>query len=383
MKIRDMNILQLGKFYPIRGGVEKVMYDLVMGLSERKVRCDMLCASTENYPPGAIELNAYGSVFVAPTKYKLAATMLAPAMITKLRRIARYYDIIHVHHPDPMACLALFFSGYKGKVVLHWHSDILKQKTLLKLYTPLQNWLIKRADIIVGTTPVYVAESASLQKIQHKIDYIPIGCLPVQAATEKIVAIKERYTGKHVIFSLGRLVDYKGYEYLIRAAQHLDDSFQIVIGGKGPLEASLTALILELEVKDKVTLLGFLPDEEVPAYYAVADVFCLSSIWKTEAFAIVQIEAMSCGKPIVSTHIPGSGVSWVNEDGVSGLVVERENPEALAQACIKICKDSVLKQRLSEGSRKRYEEYFTRDKMVEKSLELYKGLRKQQNYEYE
>lgn len=383
MKIRDMNILQLGKFYPIRGGVEKVMYDLVMGLSERKVRCDMLCASTENYPSGAIELNVYGSIFVVPTKYKLAATMLAPAMITKLRRIARYYDIIHVHHPDPMACLALFLSGYKGKVVLHWHSDILKQRALLKLYAPLQNWLIKRADVIVGTTPVYVTESPFLQRVQHKIDYIPIGCLPVHAATEKIVTIKERYQGKHVIFSLGRLVDYKGYEYLIRAAQYLDNSFQIIIGGKGPLQESLRALMVELVVEDKVTLLGFLPDEDVPAYYAVADVFCLSSIWKTEAFAIVQIEAMSCGKPIVSTHIPGSGVSWVNEDGVSGLVVERENPEALAQACIKICKDSVLKQRLSEGSRKRYEEYFTRDKMVEKSLELYKGLRKQQNYEYE
>jgi len=371
-----MNILQLGKFYPIRGGVEKVMYDLVMGLSERKMRCDMLCASTENYPSGPLELNAYGSVFVMPTKYKLAATMLAPSMISKLRRIARCYDIIHIHHPDPMACLALFLSGYKGKVVLHWHSDILKQRTLLKLYAPLQNWLIKRADIIVGTTPVYVTESPFLQKVQHKIDYIPIGVLPVQAVTEKIVAIKERYKDKHIIFSLGRLVDYKGYEYLIRAAQYLDNSFQIVIGGKGPLQESLRALIVELEVEDRVTLLGFLPDEDVPAYHAAADIFCLSSIWKTEAFAIVQIEAMSCAKPIVSTHIPGSGVSWVNEDGVSGLVVERENPEALAQACMKICKDSVLKKRLSEGSRIRYEEHFTRDKMVEKSLEFYERLKK-------
>src|SRR5690606_35188846 len=376
MKFSDMNILQLGKFYPIRGGVEKVMYDLVMGLSERKMRCDMLCASTENYPSGPLELNAYGSVFVMPTKYKLAATMLAPSMISKLRRIARCYDIIHIHHPDPMACLALFLSGYKGKVVLHWHSDILKQRTLLKLYAPLQNWLIKRADIIVGTTPVYVTESPFLQKVQHKIAYIPIGVLPVQAVTEKIVAIKERYKDKHIIFSLGRLVDYKGYEYLIRAAQYLDNSFQIVIGGKGPLQESLRALIVELEVEDRVTLLGFLPDEDVPAYHAAADIFCLSSIWKTEAFAIVQIEAMSCAKPIGSTHIPGSGVSWVNEDGVSGLVVERENPEALAQACMKICKDSVLKKRLSEGSRIRYEEHFTRDKMVEKSLEFYERLKK-------
>lgn len=367
-----MNILQLGKFYPIRGGVEKVMYDLSLGLSEQKVRCDMLCASTEDYPAETIKLNEYGSVMVMPTKRKLAATMLAPAMITTLRRIAKYYDIIHIHHPDPMACLTLFLSGYQGKVVLHWHSDILKQKMLLKLYAPLQNWLISRADVIVGTTPVYVAESPSLQKAQHKIDHIPIGVLPVQVSAEKVEVIRERYKGKHLIFSLGRLVDYKGYEHLIRAAPYLDNSFHIVIGGKGPLQESLTVLIQELEVEDRVTLLGYVSDEDVPAYYVAADIFCLSSIWKTEAFAIVQIEAMSCGKPIVSTHIPGSGVSWVNQDGVSGLVVERENPEALAKAFEKICTDPLLKQRLSEGSRKRYEAHFTRDKMVEKSLELYK-----------
>lgn len=85
--------------------------------------------------------------------------MLSPAMIFRLRKINKEYDIIHIHHPDPMACLALFLSGYKGPVVLHWHSDILKQKMLLKLYSPLQNWLLRRAKVIVGTTPVYVQES--------------------------------------------------------------------------------------------------------------------------------------------------------------------------------------------------------------------------------
>ncbi|NGM64055.1 glycosyltransferase [Sphingobacterium sp. SGR-19] len=367
-----MNILQLGKFYPIRGGVEKVMYDLTLGLSERKVYCDMLCASTEDHPAETISLNAYGDVIVLPTRLKLAATMLAPKMISKLRRIAKYYDIIHIHHPDPMACLALFLSGYKGKVVLHWHADILKQKTLLKLYAPLQSWLIKRADVIVGTTPIYVAESPFLQKVKHKIDYIPIGVSPLKSDKEEVARIRERYGHKHLIFSLGRLVEYKGYEYLIRAVADLDDSFHLLIGGKGPLKTSLEALIQELGVEDRVTLLGFIPDEEIANYYDAADIFCLSSIWKTEAFAIVQIEAMSFGKPVVSTHIPGSGVSWVNENGTSGLVVEKENPEALVTAFKKIAADPQLKQSLSEGSKKRYETYFTRDKMVEKALEIYK-----------
>lgn len=366
-----MNILQLGKFYPIRGGVEKVMYDLLLGLSERNVGCDMLCASTENHPGITMELNNFSVVMVEPTRTKFAATMLAPSMIAKLWHVAKFYDIIHVHHPDPMACVALLLSGYQGKVVLHWHSDILKQKVLLKLYAPLQRWLINRADIIVGTTPVYVAKSPFLQKVQDKVDYIPIGVLPVRAEEKRISAIKQQYQGKHLIFSLGRLVDYKGYEYLIRSARHLDNDFQIIIGGKGPLKEALTTLIHELNVEDRVTLLGYVSDDDVPAYHAAADIFCLSSIWKTEAFAIVQIEAMSCGTPIVSTEIAGSGVSWVNEHNTSGLVVEAENPEALATAFKKIALDTQLKQHLSQGGRKRYEENFTRDKMVEKSLAVY------------
>ena len=372
----QIKILQLGKFYPIRGGVEKVMYDLMLGLSEEKLYCDMLCASTEDYPAGIININPYAKLIVEATKVKLAATMLAPSLIIRLRKIAKDYDIIHIHHPDPMASLALFLSGYKGKVVLHWHSDILKQKTLLKLYKPLQDWLIKRADVIVGTTPVYVKESPFLNKVQHKIDYIPIGVEPLVADKEKAEKLKQKYKNKHIVFSLGRLVEYKGYEYLIKAAQHLDENYQIIIGGKGPLMESLTNLIAELGVQDRVTLLGFVEDEDIPDYFEVCDMFCLSSIWKTEAFAIVQIEAMSCGKPIVCTHIPASGVSWVNQNEVSGLVVEAEDEVALANAIKRISTDANLQKKLSEGSKNRYEEYFTRKKMTEKCLDIYKDVLK-------
>ena len=366
-----MKILQLGKFYPVRGGVEKVMYDLTVGLSERGIYCDMLCASTEDYPAETIVLNEYAKVMVMPTAMKLAATMLAPAMIKRLRQIAQYYDVVHIHHPDPMAALALYMSGYKGKVLLHWHADILKQKALLKLYEPLQAWLIKRADRIVGTSPVYVAESPFLKAVQDKVNYIPIGIRELASDTEKVDAIRGKYVNKTIIFSLGRLVEYKGYEYLIRSAALLDDSFHILIGGKGPLEGHLMKLIGELGVANKVSLLGYIADEDMGSYYKAADIFCLSSIWKTEAFAIVQLEAMAFGKPIVSAHIPESGVSWVNQDGSSGLQVQRESPQELADAFKKIADDSSLYQRLAVGSRKRYESYFTRDKMIDKSLEIY------------
>ena len=101
--------------------------------------------------------------------------MLSPNMVQALYKARKDYDIIHIHHPDPMACVALYFSGYKGKVVLHWHSDILKQKHLLKLYQPFQKWLLQRADIIVGTTPTYVQESKYLADVQHKIKDVVAG----------------------------------------------------------------------------------------------------------------------------------------------------------------------------------------------------------------
>ncbi|MBP3942158.1 glycosyltransferase [Sphingobacteriaceae bacterium WQ 2009] len=369
-----MKILQVGKFYPIMGGVEKVMYDLVLGLSAEKIHCDMLCATTENHPGGTLILNDYAKIFVIPTQIKLAATMLAPNMIVKLRQIAHNYDIIHIHHPDPMASLALFLSGYKGKVVLQWHADILKQKTLLKLYKPLQSWLIKRANIIVGTTPVYVKESPFLTDVQHKIDFIPIGIEPLIADSARVDQIKETYKNKKIIFSLGRLVAYKGYEYLIKAAEDLDDSYHIVIGGKGPLHDELTALITSLKLSNKVSLIGFVSDEDLPNYYAASDVFCLSSIWKTEAFAIVQIEAMSFGKPIISTHIPTSGVSWVNAHQESGIVVSIESPKEISTAIKDIFENEATYKKLAEGSAERYKNLFTRKKMIDKCLSIYKKL---------
>lgn len=366
-----MKILQLGKFYPIRGGVEKVMYDLMIGLSDEGVHCDMLCASTEGHPAEIISLNSYANLIIVSTSLKFAGTMLAPAMVTTLRKIAKQYDIIHIHHPDPMATLALYLSGFRGKVVLHWHSDILKQKLLLKFYKPLQNWLIKRADKIVGTTPVYVKQSSFLSNVQKKVSYIPIGVSELAHSPINVENIRKRYGNKHIIFSLGRLVEYKGYEFLIRAAKYLDDNFHIVIGGKGPLHQQLSDLIVALDVQEKVTLLGFISDEEVPDYYVASDIFCLSSIWKTEAFAIVQIEAMALGKPVISTRIPGSGVSWVNQHGMSGLVVDPENEEDLSEAIKHICLDDQLYEQLSSGSRNRYIENFTRKKMIDKCRNVY------------
>ena len=366
----NMKVLQLGKFYPIRGGVEKVAYDLMTGLSERDIHCDMMCAASQGRSR-VISINRNASIICCHTWLKAAATMISPAMIFTLRKICRQYDIIHVHHPDPMACLALYLSGYKGRVIVHWHSDIQKQKILLNFYRPLQNWLLRRADLVIGTTPVYLSESPFLQSVQKKSVCLPIGISPMLPDAKSVEAIRQRYMNKKIVFSLGRLVAYKGFCHLVAAAQYLGDDFVVLIGGTGALESELQREIDKLGLHEKVRLLGRINDEDLPAYYGACDVFCLSSVQKTEAFGIVQIEAMSCGKPVVATRIPQSGVAYVNANGISGLNVAPGNARELADAIQSITQDETTYKRYSAGARKRYDEQFTKKRMIDTCLEIY------------
>lgn len=368
-----MRVLQLGKFYPIGGGVEKVMYDLMAGLSARGVSCDMLCAAVKG-GGCTINLNDYAKLFSCRTWKEIAGTMIAPSIITRLWSICKKYDIIHVHHPDPMACLALFLSGFKGKVILHWHSDIVKQKTLLKAYKPLQAWLLKRADLILGTTPIYVKESPYLRYHQKKCAWLPIGIDQVSYDVEGAKKIKDLYPGKKIIFAVGRLVHYKGFRHLVEAASYLPDDYVVLIGGRGPLEEDLIRRIESKGIKDKVRLLGYLSDEDLRNHYGACSVFCLPSVMKTEAFGIVQIEAMSCGKPVIATNIPHSGVSWVNAHGVSGVNVTPGEATELADAIVHVVDGTNAYERYSEGALHRFQQMFTRDRMIDKCVEYYEGV---------
>lgn len=368
-----MKILQLGKFYPVEGGVEKVMYDLMTGLSESGVVCDMLCASNINGGRTMV-INDYAKLMICRAWMKKAATMISPEMILLLHKICRRYDIVHVHHPDPMACLALFLSGYKGKVVVHWHSDICKQKMLLKFYIPLQKWLLRRADVIIGTTPIYLEESPYLRGMSWKFACLPIGVDAMSSTPEKVESVKRSFGGRKIVFSLGRLVAYKGYGYLVEAARYLSDEFVVLIGGTGDLKEELQRQIDALGLNERVKLLDFVSDDLLPAYYGACDLFCLSSVQKTEAFGIVQIEAMSFGKPVVATMIPHSGVSWVNKHGVSGLNVQPKDSKALAEAIMKITDNREVYQKYSRNAADRYKNLFTKETMVSRCIEIYQNL---------
>lgn len=366
-----MKILHLGKFYPIYGGVEKVMYDLTCGLSERGVSTDMMCVA-QDAGPFRRQLNPHGQLIGCRSWSKLCATMISPGLVATLRRECQKYDIIHVHHPDPMAAMALRLSGYKGRVIVHWHSDILKQKFLLRFFMPLQNWLLRRAERVVCTTPAYMKGSPHLRKVQEKCTVLPIGIDPfAEPPQAKVEGIRAAYGNRKMIFSLGRLVGYKGYKHLVESARHLPDDYVVVIGGTGPLRRELEHLIGQWGLHNKVKLIGFVADDDLPAYYAACDLFCLSSIYKTEAFGIVQIEAMAFGKPVVATKIPESGVAWVNAHGESGINVDPEDGEALAQAFLSILSDPDAYRTFSQQARQRYLTLFTKERMIDKCVEIY------------
>ena len=368
-----MKILQLGKFYPLKGGVEKVIYALSERMSKHGIDCDAMFASKDGQTKD-IQLNEHCHIYLCRTFLEAKATMMAPTMVTTLRQVCDRYDIIHIHHPDPMAAVALYMSGFKGRVVLHWHCDIIRQNKLLKFYRPLQSWLIHRADIIIGTTPVYLQQSEALSSVQEKCRCIPIGVYETTSNPTLTAQIREQYAGKHIVFSLGRLVLYKGYEYLIEAATHLPDDYVVLIGGTGHQYNHLSTYINTLGLQTKVKLLGYIPDEQLGAYFDACDVFCLSSIDKREAFAIVQVKAMIHSRPIISTDISGSGVPWVNQNGVTGITVPPCDSRAIARAIEEVCTDEELYQRYSQQARQRYEKLFRLEDMISKTIALYKEL---------
>ncbi|RAX58881.1 hypothetical protein CCZ01_01410 [Helicobacter monodelphidis] len=375
-----MKVLHFGKFYPPHyGGIEQVIKNYVEGLNAIGVQADVLCVNDFSY--SSVESFSYAGVKVDSrplyTVYRmanlglLASAPIAPMLIWKLKQIAHRYDIIHIHHPDPFAALALFLVQPKCKVVLHWHSDIVRQKYLLKLYHPLLLWLIRRANLILGATKNHIQKSDYTAFFGDKAVILPFIIPPLKVPLNPVSTKMNPH--QFNIFALGRLVHYKGFKYLIESALHLGVDYAIYIGGQGKLEFELSKQIQDLNLQKRVFLLGGLSEEEVFSYYQECDVFALPSILRTEMFGVVQVEAMSFKKPIVSTQILHSGVSEVNVHGQSGLIVPVCDSLALAKAFTQLKEDTKLYHRLSMGAYARSQN-FNQQEIIQNLLNLYKSL---------
>lgn len=365
-----MKVLQVSKLFPpFWGGLETVVYDISTELTSRGVEVDVLCVSQENINENA-EVNGIG-VIRCGSFLHVASTYLSISFINKWRKLRNKYDIVHVHLPNPLALLAMFLFPTKAKVIVHWHSDIVKQKFLKIPFLPLQRWILNKCESVIVTSEPYADSSDDLKSFRDKLKIIPIGIDGGNLSIDEahLNSIKAQFQDRKIIFSLGRHVYYKGFEYLIDAAADLPDDYVILLGGEGELTEALKEKINQNDLASKVVLLGKIPFEYLGAYYEACDVFCLPSIERSEAFGVVQLEAMSFGKPIVSTSIEGSGVSWVNQHGLTGLISPVKDSKKLAECIIDTTTSMNLDARTIKAH---FNKHFLRETMGCSIYNLYK-----------
>lgn len=371
-----MKTLQLSKFYPpINGGIESVAYELTEGLNDLGIVTDVLCSNLGRKTLHEKSAKGY-AITRAGSLCRVLSTSLSPALIPLTKQLSSNYDLIHLHMPNPMAALALWLTRPKAKIVTHWHSDVVHQKRALKFYEPLQNWILKRSDAIIVATPPYLEASSALQPWRSKVTVFPYGISPLENKDSEDTAkkIHNKYDNKKIIFALGRMATYKGFDTLIDAARHIDNDAIILVGGGGDLLEQHRTRVKQEGLQDKIQFLGRISDAEIPAYFEAASVFCLPSDARSEAFGVVQLEAMACGKPIVATNIPGSGASWVNQHGITGLNVPIRDGKALAQALQTILSDEALAYKMGQAGKERFANEFNVQTMVNRTAELYRSL---------
>ena len=371
-----MKVLQVCKFYqPVMGGIETVAWELAEGFARAGVQGDVLCSNQRRVTEQQRFASGY-EVVRASSLGMLLSTSMAPAMIGELRRMSRGVDVIHVHMPDPMAALAIWMVRPKARIVVHWHSDVVRQRRAMRFYEPLQRWLLERADAIIATSAAYTHSSQALKPWLEKVSVIPIGIGDNrgQDFAPKTAALREQLQGRRMIFALGRMTYYKGFDVLIEAARNLPDDVVVVIGGDGPELERHRQMVERLGLSGKVILPGHIDDGDLPSYYEACDIFCMSSTVRSEAYGVTIVEAMVMGKPVVATDIVGSGVPWVNVHGVTGFNTPVGQALPLAATLSRLLGDVKLRERMGHAARQRYLNEFNSDRMSRKTLELYETL---------
>jgi rhamnosyl/mannosyltransferase len=373
-----MKVLQISKFYaPIRGGIEAVTWELAEGLNRFGVRTDVLCSNQRSMKSQEQFDSGYEVVRAASLGICLSTSM-APMMVRHLCQMSAGYDVLHVHLPDPMAALALLASRPRNAVVVHWHSDVIRQRLALKVYEPLQRWVLGRADAVVATSEAYAESSGALQPWRGKVEVIPIGVSDMRDADAqcdaKAALLRKRFGGRRIVFALGRMAYYKGFDVLIEAAALLPEDCVVLIGGDGPMLEHHAAMVARRGLAGKVCMLGHVPGADLQSHFAACDVFCLPSTARAEAYGVAMVEAMAAGRPVVASDLAGSGMPWVNVDGQTGFNVPVRQPVALAAALIRLLENDELRQRLGNAARERYLRVFSADLMTQRTLALYSKL---------
>ena len=285
----------------------------------------------------------------------IASCPLSLSYFGEFRRKVMLADAVELHLPFPLADLALLLSGYKGRVVVAWHSDVVRQKLLLKLYTPLMKWLLKRADAILVATQAHIDSSPYLRPYREKCVIVPYGIDPAEYENRPHLSplngMLHDKSAKKVLFT-GRLVYYKGADVLLEAFAKVQTNAELFLAGTGVLEPELKQRAEALGIASRVHFLGRRMTPELRDMFADCDIFVLPSVANSEAFGIVQLEAMYYGKPVINTALP-TGVPLVSIDGETGLTVPPSDAQALADAMETLLSDDALRAKYGAAARDR------------------------------
>ncbi len=326
-------VLHISKFYPpYKGGIEDVCYSIVSSMVDydHHVLCFNTGKETIREIYQGISVTRLG---VQMQRYSQPIAFSFPSALKKELKEFQP-DIIHLHTPNPFASfLVCHYIPVNVKLVVHWHSDIVKQQLTYSAYMPFEQKLLKRANVIFATSPNYAEHSLPLSKFMEKVSIVPNGInedkIVAREGDEKhIEEIRHKYDDKKIIFFMGRHVSYKGIDRLIAAEKKIKSDCVILIAGEGPLTNELK----KVTKSPRIHFIGKISDDEIRLYMRAASVFAFPSVSKNEAFGIVLAEAMYCGTPPVLFTIPGSGVNWLNENGITGLEVANGDVEAFSKA---------------------------------------------------
>ena len=367
---RTLRVLHVGKFYPpVRGGMETVL-QLVCESPGDGVCHRVLVANTRartERQSGQVEITRVA------TFGRLGTVGVCPTLPLWMRRLAA--DVVVLHEPNPMGFWAYLLARPRGRLVVWLHSELVLDRWYYRIYRPFLRRALRRADRVVVSSPPLRARLGTYAGVGLPVDVIPYGIdtgrLRLDAdVAARAAAIRTRYRPPLVLF-VGRLVPYKGVEVLVRALPPSVGT--LLVAGDGPLGPALRDTARTLGLGNRIAFLGQVDDRELAALYHACDVFVLPSTGPNEAFGLVQLEAMACAKPVVSTDLP-SGVPWVNQHGETGLVAPPGDTGALGAALDTLLRDAELRQRLGETGRQRVACDFTREAMAARMAAFYRSL---------
>jgi len=370
-----MRVTMVNKYYPPHlGGIEyhvRYLAEALVSQDHAQVR-----AIVANEGPQTIrEIVGGVDVLRLSRSFAYASTPVAYDMPAAIRVEATRpdpADLLHLHFPYPWGEVSWIRANTGLPTVLTYHSDIVRQKAALAVYSPLLRRFLSKVDLIISGSPNLVEHSEFLQPFAAKCRVVPFGYdLTRYEATPQTLARAARLREGHtlpIVLFVGRLVYYKGVDVLVRAMADVDAD--LVVIGTGPLEGTMREIAVASGISSRITFMPPVPDEELVAWYHAADVFCLPSVERSEAFGAVQVEAHACGTPVVSTDLP-TGVPFVNEDGVTGLIVPPGDAGALGGALRRLVDDPELRARLGAQARDRAHTMFTLQAMTTGVMDVY------------